>query len=300
LQPTRIFCVERLPRSRTSGGRTRPYLASAARARCRSIRWRHSAYSLVPGRYSNDLHHSSSESSRCIDEQLPSISAASRSANLKIMATSALKRRTGDSGTYGGLVRPKTRPRAPTPSPGDGRVKLKSRDRRPPFDSASAVARVPHHTAQHGYYFPATVPRGGRAVHPQCHWPRQVYPSADCMSSSASASACQVTRRRSDHRRVVGTACERAAWLCRRQSQEGGDRPPSRPRASARTALRMEGAVVSCRRRSFSIGRPVNLICAKSASNLIDILGWLAHPENPLEGNNWRSSTEPKMILLAI
>jgi hypothetical protein len=45
---------------------------------------------------------------------------------------------------------------------------------------------------------------------------------------------------------------------------------------------------------------PVNLICAKSASNLIDILGWLAQPENPLEGNNWRSSTEPKMILLAI
>jgi hypothetical protein len=35
------------------------------------------------------------------------------------------------------------------------------------------------------------------------------------------------------------------------------------------------------------LGRPVNLICAKSTSNLIDILGWLAQPENPLEGNNW-------------
>jgi hypothetical protein len=34
----------------------------------------------VPGRYSNDLHHSSSESSRCIDEQLPSTSAASKDA----------------------------------------------------------------------------------------------------------------------------------------------------------------------------------------------------------------------------
>src|SRR5262245_45596058 len=67
---------------------TSPHLASAARARCRSIRWRHSAYSLVSGRYSKDLHHSSSESSRRIDEQLLSISAANRIANLKIMATS--------------------------------------------------------------------------------------------------------------------------------------------------------------------------------------------------------------------
>src|SRR5262245_38065847 len=78
------------------------YLTSAARARCRSIRWRQSAYSFVPGRYSNDLHHSSPESSRCTDVQLPSITAASRSANLKIMATSrqdasALKHRSGDS-----------------------------------------------------------------------------------------------------------------------------------------------------------------------------------------------------------
>src|SRR4029450_9402516 len=75
-----------------------PYLPSAARARCPSIRWRQSAYSLVPARYSNDLHHSSSESSRGIDEQLPSTSAASRNANLGIMATSALKRRTNDPG----------------------------------------------------------------------------------------------------------------------------------------------------------------------------------------------------------
>jgi len=64
------------------------HLASAARARCRSIRWRHSAYSLVPARYSNDLHHSSSESSRRIDEQLLSTSAANRIANLKIMGDS--------------------------------------------------------------------------------------------------------------------------------------------------------------------------------------------------------------------
>jgi hypothetical protein len=64
-----------------------PHLASAARARCRSIRWRHSAYSVVPARYSNDLHHSSSESSRCIDEQLPSTSAATRNANLGIIAS---------------------------------------------------------------------------------------------------------------------------------------------------------------------------------------------------------------------
>jgi hypothetical protein len=45
----------------------------------------------VPGRYSNDLHHSSSESSRCIDEQLASTSVASKNANLGIMATYALK-----------------------------------------------------------------------------------------------------------------------------------------------------------------------------------------------------------------
>ena len=63
------------------------YLASAARARCLSIRWRHSAYSVVPGRDSNDLHHSSSESSRCIDEQLPSTSTASKNPNLGIIAT---------------------------------------------------------------------------------------------------------------------------------------------------------------------------------------------------------------------
>ena len=65
-----------------------PHLASAARARCRSIRWRHLVYSLMPGRDSNDLHHSSSESSRCIDEQLLSTSAANSIANLKITATS--------------------------------------------------------------------------------------------------------------------------------------------------------------------------------------------------------------------
>src|SRR5262245_65412555 len=67
----------------------RPYLDSGPRALCRSIRWRHSAYSLVPARYANELHHSSSESSRCIDEQLPSTSAASRSTNLKTMAAPA-------------------------------------------------------------------------------------------------------------------------------------------------------------------------------------------------------------------
>src|SRR5262245_66261151 len=103
----------------------RPYLDSGPRALCRSIRWRHSAYSLVPARYSNDLHHSSSDSSRCIDEQLPSASAASKNANLGIIATPSLGKprprslqveQGENSGFYGGLGGFKTVPEPATTS----------------------------------------------------------------------------------------------------------------------------------------------------------------------------------------
>jgi hypothetical protein len=51
----------------------------------------------VPDRSSNDLHYSSSESSRCMDEQLPSANAASRSANLRIMVIHAAPNSSGVS-----------------------------------------------------------------------------------------------------------------------------------------------------------------------------------------------------------
>jgi hypothetical protein len=65
-----------------------------------------------------------------------------------------------------------------------------------------------------GTISPATVPRGGLAVHPQCHLPRQVCPSADCTSPSASAAACRDTRHRAGRRQASGAACERAGGLC--------------------------------------------------------------------------------------
>src|SRR5262245_60483602 len=132
------------------------YLASAARARCRSIRWRHSAYSLVLGRYSNDLHHSSSDSSRCIDEQLPSTSTATKNPNLGIIATFPRKPRPPDeqgqnSGVYGGLVGSK--PCSSRRPHQHEAVKFRSRDRRCVCDSASAVARVPHSVCSEGSPF---------------------------------------------------------------------------------------------------------------------------------------------------